>query len=432
MREEKTEQGIRLREYIQTWDMFLESFGYLLPGGMGIYEVGDKVRPLYHSPGAVQLCYGFDEDFFRVASQDVDVMLMKNENARLQKAIGDAMEHGGMLDCTLRYRRTPRQDGWIWVRGKIHERNRRRRLFVGILLDVTQNKRIEQELMVQNKRYRILEETTNEILFEVQVAEDVMTYSYKEMDGEMIRRRIPHYSRFLAESSMVHPDYQEIFMRHLEMASKKNVEGQLEYLSRISGKGYEWHRLHYTTIEDYSGKVQCIIGRVKNIHDEVLRRQKNKDDMDMEMAGHFGIQQGIRNRLENVDMEGQHAMAIVEIDSFKKITDQNGVAWGDAAMHKLNDIIQEITESKAIMGILSGGKMLVYMSNISETELDREMEEILSIVDEKQIKVANIHLNCNIGAATVQGIADYSLFFQEVEEALHIAKITKGERYIRG
>ncbi len=429
---EKTEQGIRLREYIQRWDMFLESFGCLLPGGMGIYEVGDRVRPLYHSPGAVQLCYGFDEDFFRAASRDVDVLLMKNESARLQKAIGDAMEHNSMLDCTLRYRRTPRQDGWIWVRGKIHEKNRRRRLFVGILLDVTQNKRIEQELMVQNERYRILEETTNEILFEVQVAEDVMTYSYKEMGGDLIRRRIPHYSRFLTENSMVHPDYQEIFMRHLEMASRKKVEGQLEYLSRISGKGYEWHRLHYTTIEDNSGKVQCIIGRVKNIHDEVLRRQKNKDDMDMEMAGHFGIQQGIRNRLENAAMESRHAMAIVEIDSFKKITEQNGVAWGDAAMHKLNDIIQEITESKAIMGILSGGKMLVYMSDISDAELDRKMEEILSVMDEKEIKVANIHLNCNIGAAAVQGIADYNLFFQEVEEALHIAKITKGERYIRG
>ena len=34
-------------------------------------------------------------------------------------------------------------------------------------------------------------------------------------------------------------------------------------------------------------------------------------------------------------------------------------------------------------------------------------------------------------AAAVQGVVDYTFFYQEVEEALHIAKITRDERYVR-
>ncbi len=45
--------------------------------------------------------------------------------------------------------------------------------------------------------------------------------------------------------------------------------------------------------------------------------------------------------------------------------------------------------------------------------------------------VAGIVLVCSVGAEAIEGIMDFPFFQQQVEEALHIAKITKGERYIR-
>lgn len=423
--------GLHFRECLDSWNLFLDTFGNLLPGGVGIYEIGDKVRPLYHSPGAMHLCHGFEESFYKTASKDLSPLLMKGERERLWKAIQTAVEQNEIFDCTLRYQRTPQSEGWIWVRGRICRGNFRRKLFAGILLDVTESKRIEQELKVQRKKYRILEETTNEILFEFLPGADELTYSYKEMGGDLVRRRISHYRKAVEENPMVHPDFQELFWHHLDIASQKKTEGQFEYLTKIAGRGFEWNRLHYSSIEDYGGKVYCIVGHIKNIHDEVLHRQKRREELQLDQTMQFGIQQGIQNRLRNADMEDRHFMAIVAILHFRKFTEQNGVAWGDAAMYKLNEVIREATESSAIMGNLGDGKVLMYMSNLSNSELDEKMCRILTVLKEDQVQVANIQLDCSIGASAKEGIVDYSAFFQEVEEALHIARITKGENYIR-
>lgn len=428
---EKQKGNSSLKEQMKAWNIFLESFGNLLPGGIGLYEISDRVRPLYLSPGVVQMTCGFEDEFYEKTKEDVKAVVPEKDYLKLQEELAAAVEHGKVMDCTLRYRMTPKKKGWVWVRGKVITENKRKNLFIALILDVTKQKEIENELQVQNERYRILEETTDEILFEIRVDKDVMTYSYKEMNGSLIRRRVSHYSKSLRESPLVHPDYMEVFCRHLEMAQKQRMEGQLEYLSKISGRGYEWHRVCYSSIEDESGNVNRVIGRIKNVHDEVLRRQREQDEFTFGMHSESGVQQRIRDGLENAELEDTHVIAIVAINHFKRITEQNGIAWGDAAMRRLLDIMQQLIGGQGIFGRMPDGEVLVYFKNIQEEKLDEIMEAIISEAEQTDKKIADLNLTCSIGAVMVEGVADYATFYQEAEEVLHIAKITKDERYIR-
>ncbi len=428
---EKRKRNSSLKEQVKAWNIFLKSFGDLLPGGIGLYEISDQVRPLYLSSGVIQMAYGFGEEFYKKAKENVKAVMPEKDYDKLHGELKEAIEHGKVMDCTLRYRMTPKKKGWAWVRGKIITKNRKKSLFIALILDVTKQKEIENELQVQNERYRILEETSDEILFEIRVDKDIMTYSYKEMNGSLIRRRVSHYSRSLLESPLVHPDYMEVFRRHLELAQSQRMEGQLEYLSKISGHGYEWHRVCYNSIADESGNVTRVIGRIKNVHDEVLRRQTEKDEFTFGMHSESGVQQRIRSGLENAELDDTHSLAIVAINHFKKRNKQNGVAWGDAAMRRLLGIMQQLIGGQGIFGRLPDGEVLVYFKNISENKLDEIMENIIVEIEKADNEVADLNLTCSIGAVMMAGVADYASFYQGAEEALHIAKITKDERYIR-
>lgn len=426
-----TEKDLSLREQIKEWDKFMDAFGSLLPGGIGIYECSDAVYPIYLSPGVIRLSSGFDEESYRNPQEYVALNLPESEQKKLEEAMDAAIEFHTLLDCTLRYRRTPKRLGWVWIRGRMAQETGRRKIFLALILDVTKQKEIETELSVQNQRYRILEETSDEILFELRLEDDEMTYSYKEMDGELIRKRVPHYSHVLEHDPFVHPDNIELFRQHLQVAMSREINGQIEYLTNISGHGYEWHHMYYSSLTDENGKVNRIIGRIKNVHDEVLSRQKKEQEAEFGMNQVSSIEQSIWDKLDNAEFDDKHSLAIISIDHYKQIIEQNGVAWGDTAVRKVAELLKNIVGDDTVMGRMHDGDILVYLKNIDDGEMDRMMEEIGKEVLMPANQVAGITVSCTIGAAIMYGITDYMTFYQEAEEALHIAKITKGEHYIR-
>ena len=426
-----TEKDKSLKEQMKEWSKFLDAFGSLLPGGIGVYECSEKVHPIYLSPGVLRLSHCFDDEFYQRAQGTTQSTLLDSEEEKLKEAMEEALRNNSILDCTLRYQKSPKKTGWVWVRGCLAQETGHHKIFLAVILDVTKQKELESELSVQNERYRILEETSDEILFELSLEEDEMTYSYKEINRELIRKCVPNYSHSLEVDPLVHPDHIELFRQHLQIAMSRKINGQLEYLTRISGHGHEWHRMYYSSLLDENGQVNRIIGRIKNVHDEVLKRQRKQDELEFGLSQISGIEQRIWERLENSEFDDKHSMAIISINHYKRIIEQNGVAWGDTAVRGIADLLKEIIGDRAIMGRMGEGEILLYFKNLPDEEMDRLMEEIARQVRMPENQVAGLTVSCTIGAAVMYGIVDYTTFIQETEEALHIAKITKGEHYIR-
>ena len=417
-------------EEIQEKIRLMESFGNLILGGIALFACEqNRIEPVYLSPGLCGMFYNI-EDLLKAES--LEECIKEKHYDTLCRKVEECIENHTTLDYTMPYPMAEKSRRWIWIRGREVLKRQQCHFFIALIQDVTKQKQLENELAAQNERYRLLEETSDEILFELDLMKDVMNYSFKEMDGNLIRQRISHYHKALEANPMIHPDYIELFRRHLSLASKKKTEGQIEYLSKISGHGYEWHRMYYNSLEDGDGMINRIVGRIKNIHDEVLNRRQAADSSSNYVnSGYSEIQSRIVRLLDNADLEDTHSLLLLSVNHFKKITEQNGVACGDVVMRHVLDILQTKMGQQAVFGRVENGKVLIYLKNISAQELDEKVHEVMTCIQNVDYQIADLHPTCSVGAAIMCGAADFVTFYYEVEEALHIAKLTKGERYIR-
>ena len=220
-----------------------QAFIDLLPGGMGIYEVEKSgITSVYASDGIFELLTGYRDEEIKEISKHIEKLIYEKDMTLLQKEIQSSIKEKKMLDINVRYHKSPDRLGWLWIRGKVVKAGENRTIFMTLLLEVSQLKKLETNLLVQQQRYRILEETSSEILFELKPDEDEMTYSLKEWDGTFSRKVVRNYMESLNEHPMVHPDSMDEFKRRLQIAMGKPTSDEMEYLSCISERGYEWHR----------------------------------------------------------------------------------------------------------------------------------------------------------------------------------------------
>ncbi|MCR5691411.1 MAG: PAS domain-containing protein [Eubacterium sp.] len=418
-----------IESMIQSFQPFLNTFNNLIVGGVGLFEVeGEEIYPRYISEGAFALVFGSTR-VRKTTAKALRHFVADKDHALLLEAARDAVANGTVLDCTLNYNVLEDQGHYIWVRGTLIEKRENSYLFAALIQDVTQKKNLENELVIQAERYRILEETTNEILFEIDTDRDTMNFSMKEMTGDYIRHRVPHLTRLLKEGEVVHPDYISLVFHHLGLAQKSKTQGSFEYLTQISNRGYEWHKLTYSSVVDTEGKVRRIVGRIKNIHDEVLEKQDTGTRSYQHV--YHGVKDKVRMRIQKADLEDSHGLGIISVDDFRNIQKSHGVACCDLIMRNLLEIADLEVGSMGIFDQYEDGKILIYFQNEEEGQIDAVIHSIMEKMKGVNYRVEGLMPGFSAGAAIKHGAVDFSSFMQEAEEALHISKITRGVNYIR-
>ena len=75
--------------------------------------------------------------------------------------------------------------------------------------------------------------------------------------------------------------------------------------------------------------------------------------------------------------------------------------------------------------------MMLYFKNAQPEKIDDAILHILDDMEKKKYQIADLTTTCSGAAVVRQGAVDVVSFMDETEEALHLAKITKGRRYIR-
>lgn len=409
----------------------------LLPGGVGIYELGEReITTLYANEGIARLLEGYSEEDVREISRHADRLIYEKDMPILVEEVRLAEKEGRPVDCNVRYHRSPNTVGWLWIRGEqIKKRDDNRTIFFALLIDANRQKALEQDLLIQQERYRILEDTSSEILFEINPFKDEMAYSMKELDGTLSRKVIEHYLESLHNDSRVHPDFLEEYIALVDSAMCQPTSGKLEYLSKISGRGYEWHRLTYKSVADSSGRVMRVFGRTKCIHDEVLKQQVLHSQSDIDQMtnlyhNNFLVTQ-IKEKMKASAFDSKHTLILVGIDQFNKIVEQNGHSCGDIVIQKVSALFQQTVERLSVFGRKGNEKFMAYVEDEDDDMIDEKMKEFLSMFLLPENQVADISIKCSVGVATIVGPTEYEEIYEKADEALYLAKITKGTDYIR-
>jgi diguanylate cyclase (GGDEF)-like protein/PAS domain S-box-containing protein len=126
------------------------------------------------------------------------------------------------------------------------------------------------------------------------------------------------------------------------------------------------------------------------------------------------------------------ALAVLDIDHFKRINDTYGHASGDIALKLLVRVVREIVAeneySKATFARVGGEEFLLLIPGLSEMETSGLCERIRSAVEKQPIvsPTATFHMTVSIGVSSRHGDCSFETMFSAADNALYEAK--KGGR----
>ncbi|MFT6310388.1 MAG: diguanylate cyclase [Porticoccus sp.] len=122
---------------------------------------------------------------------------------------------------------------------------------------------------------------------------------------------------------------------------------------------------------------------------------------------------------------GLSALALIDIDSFKHITDNHGHLVGDAVITRLTEFLQSCLRSSDICSRYGDEKFAIIMPATSvhqaAEKIDSIREEFGKLVQASAVGNFNVTFSAGISAITAE-ITDISSIIEAADEALTEAK----------
>ena len=246
-----------------------------LPGGMQKCSPDEKGEFLYLSDGFIRM-FGysreeieqkFQNSFYQIVYPvDLPRVKQKLENSK----IGDVIE--------LEYRIMTRYGALLWVLDKctLMRDEQGKPLFYRVCMDVTNLKRVQQELQLSNERFRISMAHTSNVIFEYDLAQDRISFVTKTRSIYGLPSEVEHIG------DLTNALDQESIAALKEMLEKIRAgakdSGCLIQIRRANGKP-AWNRVTVTNIFDDFGKPARAIGMLEDVTEKKeaeLRYAKEK------------------------------------------------------------------------------------------------------------------------------------------------------------
>ena len=285
-------------------------------------------------------------------------------------------------------------------------------------------KALENEVKLIRERYQILVETTSALLFEYKPDEDVMIFNYNFPDNKE-RKVIEDYHKYVEISPLVHPDHLKKFMDILEEASTVPMRGEMEYLSKVSGGEFQWHRTYYSSITDKDGKVLSVLGRIQNVHQLTTERQEMIHRVETDFLTGFYNEGAATEKItrwmkENPTREAQ--LIIVNLDDFKRINDACGYVTGDEILKDTTRIIESCFAGKGILSRFGGVKFVIFLIDESIRGAQTHVDEMVQKLTE-EITYMEQPLCCSVGIASrVPKYDEFEDLLNRADNALYTEK----------
>ena len=260
---------------------------------------------------------------------------------------------------------------WMLISGNAVQRKKIYTISV-VLVDITNEKLLNEQIVLQEERYRLVTELSNDVILDYIIEDDVLClsdnynsfYSGNNVITEFLSNG-PINAPFVAPEDI--EKFSELF--RILILKGENVDEQL----RISNKSgnFVWCRMIAMPVRDKNGEVKEVIGKIINIdlHKKELARLETKAMRDP-LTGAYNKEYTKvfieRYMEENPDKNGM--LFVVDIDKFKDINDNYGHIAGDNIIVEVVKAITKSFRSSDIVGRIGGDEFVVFACNVLKQE----------------------------------------------------------------
>jgi len=399
--------------------------------GVAVFDIeGDKITPVYINDGFFRML-GYSRTVgMRYVLRYKDLILPEDFGT-FRQGIEDILKDDGPIDFEIRTITSNGNIRWLQLRGNLFSRIGNVNRVVGVVLDVTERKTVDEELRLQAQDQDILSASEGEHIIDYNAKTDTLTLKTTDISGNHSFNILKDYMKNTS-SEIIHPDDKTHYIEVLNDALKIPKKDVLEFRTKSENGEYRWYRANITSIAGEEGYVTRIIGRLADINDKKLK------ELDLEikaekdgMTGLFNktaTQQLINNFLDeksNFKEDEMHAMLIIDLDNFKSVNDYLGHAVGDEVLVETANQLLTIFKGSDVVGRIGGDEFLVFAKNIKALS----NADILATKICKALKRSFDYAGKDLTVTASVGIAicpyhgkNYNDLFKKADKALYSAK----------
>lgn len=297
-----------------------------------------------------------------------------------------------------------------------------------VMSDITNLKIAEMKAMLEEQKYLIISDISEELPYEYDIAEDVITFAEKFnhiFEGSSI---IEHPSINMVKEALVSYDTKDALEELFELARLGSQYHSTEFKLNTKNGGYQWYFSTFSTIFDEDGNPIRVVGLLRNIHTQKVEQQKllTKAETDL-MTGLLNkatTESRIKSHLRELNGNNYNVLMLVDIDDFKNINDTYGHLKGDEVIIDIANALQAITGEYDLAGRLGGDEFCVYFSNLLDTQVACEKADLVANrLRELYPGGDSCKVTLSIGIATTKEQIPYNVLLENADTALYQAKL---------
>jgi diguanylate cyclase (GGDEF)-like protein/PAS domain S-box-containing protein len=311
---------------------------------------------------------------------------------------------------------------------------------IGTVQDITEIRRVEEELQQSNALYRQAEAMGNTGHWRWDLVEDKMiscSDQYAQIYGMTVSEALDYFVSTDTEFDLVHPDDKEIFRKAEYDAIGQFKEFQVEYRIITSSGDTRHLDTRSKFVYDNDGTPISSFGTVHDI------TQLKEYQAQLERIAHYDVLTDLPNRVLLSDRLNQAmvqcqrrnqslAVAYLDLDGFKTVNDSYGHDMGDKLLVALSQRMKEALREGDTLARIGGDEFITVMVDLEKIE-DSEpiLERLLkAAADPIIVSDAVIQVSASIGVTLYpQDGADTDQLMRHADQAMYIAKQAGKNRY---
>ncbi|MGB8452590.1 MAG: diguanylate cyclase [Anaerocolumna sp.] len=326
---------------------------------------------IYASNGYYDIV-GYSKEEIQQEFKNSVITLVYQDDMDKFKTLRDGFNNGEYIQKEVRMITRNGSNIWILINGNYIEDKNGNHTLSAVMIDITDSKLMQERLLLEEERYRVAAEISNDILFEYEIGEDLMTFAdkYKELYGRV--PVIPYFSNPKTHAEkMIHPEDTGVFSEYCRALRSGKEMIESEFRIRDIKNDYVWCHTRGKTIYDDNKHATRVIGKIVNID------LHKKELQTLEFKAKRDPLTGVYNKSTTKDLidhfiqkhsEDKHIFMIVDIDDFKSINDRYGHLQGDKILSFVINQVKMIFTAGEIIGRIGGDEFAIFIGDISNKE----------------------------------------------------------------
>ncbi len=406
---------------------YLQEITSHLPVGICKVAVDDSFTLLHGNSFFYEL-YGYTrQEMCDELNNEIARTVYREDLEMVREQLFEALSIGYIFNNEHRVVRKDGSMSWVLVRGSFAKEGEQDVVYC-VTMDIGQRKFYEQELRINEERFRLALAQTDNTIFDYDIEKRQMIHANKagSMYGiENITENVPDS---LVENGIIHPDTTNVFLEMYGKIRSGEPSASCEIKTRLVGGKYVWRKISMTNIYDNEGRAVRAIGMLEDIDEQKKREEslRNKSERDP-LTGIYNrsmTEKCIQNFADMAEKGAKSAMCIFDIDDFKGVNDRFGHLFGDKVLAECALRVEKLFGDGAICGRVGGDEFVVFVKDIAASSL-KENAQMICEAFSRDFESGGIiaSITCSVGASLFpQDGKTFEELYGKADIALYEAK----------